>query len=55
MQTMKAPRCRARLTKVMALMWVYEALMPQSTTRSAFTICSESLPATVPSVARQPA
>ena len=36
-------------------MWVWEALMPQSTISSESTICSESLPDTVPSVPCQPA
>ena len=55
MQITKAPRRRARFTSVITLMWVCEALMPQSTIRSESTICSASLPITAPSVACQPA
>src|SRR5438874_2431113 len=54
MTTTWAPRCRACLTSVITLIVEYAALTPQSTTRSAPTICSESLPVTCPTVARQP-
>ena len=54
MQTTCAPAARACFTSVITLMLEYAALMPHSTTRSAPTICSESLPVTVPTVARQP-
>ncbi len=51
----RAPRARACFTSVMTLTDEYAALMPHSTTRSAPTICSESLPVTAPTVARHPA
>ena len=53
--TTYAPRARACFTSVMTLTVEYAAFTPQSTTRSAPTICSESLPVTLPTVARQPA
>jgi len=50
-----APRARACFTSVMTLIVEYDAFTPHSTTRSAPTICSESLPVTAPTVIRQPA
>src|SRR6266545_1719158 len=52
---MWAPRARACFTRVITLIVEYDAFTPQSTTRSAPTICSESLPVIWPTVTRQPA